>query len=182
MHHDPNFRVFDSDLDEVYTDETRYAMAYEPMWQALRMDCKGQWAEMTTARIVCARLDIYIAHATNEYNRQVRVWRVWSLANSIPRNSVTSQGLHVIPYAVGDYLTAYADKIRELKHAVGMPSEWDWATTRRGLIVMYKTNAETMYQMTKGLAERGSTLRRYELRHFLLMAHEIEKRGASDGD
>ena len=178
MKTETKFKVFDSELDEVYPTQTRYAMVYEPLWQTMRFNCRGCWTELSFARAASAQLEVYLIRSPDAYNKQVRVWRVLGMLVGIPLNSTTALGIRTTPYEVADFIEGYTNKIRVLHTVLGMPQEWDWATSRRGLYALYRRKPQYMEHLLRPIRERMTSrpgALRVELQHYLLMAQQVKE-------
>lgn len=177
----PHFRVFDSELLEEYPEQREYAMAYEPIWQSLRMSCLGMWSQLNTMRLCCARLEVYMRRGEN---KPVRIWRVLNLLKAVPYNQITEVGIHVVEYSAADFLLAYTDKVRKEYHALEKPPrEWDWAISRRALTVMWQRNpawVTYLFYQLKNNRPRGQL--KLELLHFLLLCTETMKGAYEETD
>lgn len=173
------FRAYDSELMEEYPEHGMYAIAYEPLWQSLRAQCKDQWSPLSSARATCARLNVYMTKDANELS--IRTWRVFNLLNSVPVSMTTRDGIHAIEYAAADYILEYQEIIRKAYREMEPPSEWDWAISRHGLLALWSKNpawVKLIYNQLIYRRRRGTP--KPEKTHYLLMCSEIMQGGETD--
>lgn len=174
------FHVFDSELKEEYPKQSWPAMAYEPIWQSLRVSCVGMWGQLATMRLCCARLEIYMHRGVD---KEVRTWRALNLLRSVPYNRLTAIGVHVIESDAVDFLLAYTDVIRKAYALMEEPREWDWATARHGLQILWRRKPEWTLHLFHALKNGRSRNRmKPELFHYLLMCAEVMSTDPQKGD
>jgi hypothetical protein len=167
-----HFEVTDSDTGDSFPDHGIAAVSYTASWQLLRQRC--HFKTLADARIAVAILDMYIAQSPKE-ELQYRVWRVGNLFRAVPRANPTVYGIRCMDPAVGHYIPIHADRLLQLTIKVGKPVSWDWAVTRRDVLITWQKAPQEFRMSCHNLKLRTGRSRRpkSELRHYLSICEEI---------
>ena len=165
----PKFRAFDSEFEEEYPEHRRFAVAYEPSWQWIRLNLR--WANYEDARDSAAVCDVYVMRSENVVDRKLRTWRVYNLLCAIPHGQSTQIGIRIIERSVTEILTPYMEAYRLKVQEVGYPTEWDWADVRHAVHKMFNTSPDILERTTQHLLANRSkrSHAKPELRHYLRM-------------
>lgn len=162
----PDFHVVDSDTGETFPGHRRFAVAYDPFWQMIRL--KLRWATYEDAVDSTAICDAYVKGSPKE-DLQNRVWRVYNLLCSIPHGQSSKIGIRIIERSVTQILMPYMASYKVKMTEIGMPTEWDWAVVRHKITVMEKADIDVLWDTTEHLLKNRSQRSdpKLELRYYL---------------
>ena len=161
--------VYDSALGEEYPHHRIYAVAYEPIWQALRTEL--HWASDEAAEISYMRCVAYVGLGKDAETAN-RTWRVFNLLCAIPHGQVRKNEIHYIELGASKFLLRAQEEFRKRLKETGYPTEWDWHVTR---VAATRMDLGTLATIVKPLAQNRAARvdAKPELRHYLAMMADI---------
>lgn len=162
----PPFRAFDSDLGVEYPEHRRFSVAYEPIWQSIRVQLR--WVELDQAGASLARCEAYIISGPAD-DMSRRIWRVYNLLCAIPHGQSTNIGIRFITRPATAMLTEQMELYRQRLYDIGYPTTWDWAEARKNAIAMQERAPEMFKETVDHLLRYRSSRAdaKPELRHYL---------------
>lgn len=169
-----SFRVFDSSTGEVYPSHRIWAVAYEPIWQGVRLSCS--FVDLDAIKSSCATLEAYMGGGVGTLDAQYRVFRAYNLMNALP---IGQYNLKIpIPRIEPNeeaVITKFRDSLADRLMAIGKPIDWDWHTSRSALQRIKQSDAKFLDDLHRTLRYKraGRPGAKPELRHFLNLLEEV---------
>ena len=159
------FMAIDSYEGMEFPNHRRWAVTYEPLWQAIRAEC--YFKTLVEAKEAVTRLDAYVGAASDEDERARRLFRYKTILTAIPLGTTGQMGFQRIEYEAQDLIQAVRDRVEDQYSRSPLMTLWDWHTARLQAIAMWETDPRALWRLRAPLIRRARRGTKTELSYFL---------------